>query len=282
MAAIPAIPFYLAVGCYLFAAGLALRFVRTPDESPLVLAKRVAGLGNTLLLAVFIYRWWKFGAVPFTGLGDSLGLFIVLCTGIMLLVQRQAGMRPLLVYYLPAVAVIASIAGLVAPRYLDAPPKALNGLLLTVHVGLVFLSFALFFVASLTSVAYAFKAHRLKRRATSGLSARLPALEQLDQTLYRLIAAGYPSFIVTALLGLGWAWGQRDLLGDYWFISPKILLSYGMVALYAISFHARQFGSLRGPKLAYLVFIGFSFLLAVYLVTGIFQVGGAEFWGAES
>jgi hypothetical protein len=55
-----------------------------------------------------------------------------------------------------------------------------------------------------------------------------------------------------------------------------------MVALYAVSFHSRQFGSLRGPKLAYLVFFGFTFLLAVYLVTGIFQVGGASFWGAES
>jgi ABC-type transport system involved in cytochrome c biogenesis permease subunit len=282
LAAIPAIPFYLAVGSYLLAAGLALRFVRTPDESALVLAKRAAALGNTLLLAVFIYRWWKFAAVPFTGLGDSLSLFLVLCTGIMLLVQRRPGMRPLLVYYLPAVALIAVIAGLVAPKYLDAAPKELNGVLLTMHVGLVFLSFALFFVASLTSVAYAFKAHQLKRRATTGLSARLPALELLDQTLYRLIAAGYPSFIVTAVLGLGWAWGQRDLLGDYWFVSPKILLSYAMVALYAVSFHARQFGALRGPKLAYLVFVGFTFLLAVYLVTGIFHVGGASFWGAES
>lgn len=282
MAAIPAIAFYLAVAAYVAAAGTALRYVRTPDESALIVAKRAAAAGNVLLLAVFIYRWWQFQAIPFTGLGDSLNLFIVLCTGIMLLVQRRAGMRPLLVYYLPAVAVIAAIAALVAPRYLNQPPKELNGLLLTAHVGLVFLSFALFFVASLTSIAYVFKASRLKHRATTGLSARLPALEQLDQTLFRLIAAGYPSFIATALLGLGWAWGQRDLLGEYWFISDKILLSYGMVALYAVSFHARQFGSLRGPKLAYLVFVGFSFLLAVYLVTSIFQVGGAAFWGAES
>jgi len=279
---IPAIPFYLAVASYLAAAGLALRFVKNPDELALVLAKRAAALGNTLLLAVFVYRWWKFGSVPFTGLGDSLNLFLVLCAGIMLLVQRRDGMRPLLVYYLPALGILAAIAGLVAPRYLDTPPKDLNSVLLSVHVGLVFLSFALFFVASLTSVAYAFKARQLKLRATTGLAARLPALELLDKTLYRLIAVGYPSFIATALLGLGWAWGQRELLGDYWFVSPKILLSYGMVALYAISFHARQFGSLRGPKLAYLVFVGFSFLLAVYLMVGIFQVGGAAFWGGES
>lgn len=282
MSPIPAIPFYLAIASYLAAAMLALRYVRNTDDSGLVLAKRAAALGNTLILAVFVYRWWTFQAVPFTGLGDSLNLFLVLCAGIMLLVQRRAGMRPLLVYYLPALGLIAVIAGLVAPRHLSEPPKELNSLLLSIHVGLVFLSFALFFVASLTSMAYAFKARQLKLRVTTGLAARLPALEQLDRTLYGLIAVGYPSFIATALLGLGWAWGERDLLGDYWFVSPKILLSYAMVALYAVSFHARQFGALRGPKLAYLVFVGFSFLLAVYLMVGIFQVGGAAFWDGES
>jgi ABC-type transport system involved in cytochrome c biogenesis permease subunit len=279
---IPAIPFYLAVASYLAAAILALRFVRSPDESSLVLSKRVAALGNTLLLTVFAYRWWTFSAVPFTGLGDSLNLFLVLCAGIMLLVQRRPGMRPLLVYYMPALGLIAVIAGLVAPRHLGDPPKELNSLLLSVHVGLVFLSFALFFVASLTSMAYTFKARQLKLRVTTGLAARLPALEQLDQTLYRLIAVGYPSFIATALLGLGWAWGERDLLGELWFVSPKILLSYAMVALYAVSFHARQFGSLRGPKLAYLVFVGFTIILTVYLMVGIFQVGGADFWDGDA
>ncbi len=282
MSPIPAIPFYLAVASYLTAAGLALRFVRNPDEAGLILSKRLAAAGNTLLLAVFAYRWWAFQAVPFTGLGDSLNLFLVLCAGIMLLVQRRAGMRPLLVYYMPALGVMAVIAGLIAPRHLNEPPKELNSLLLGLHVGLVFLSFALFFVASLTSMAYAFKARQLKLRVTTGLAARLPSLELLDQTLYRLISVGYPSFIATALLGLGWAWGERDLLGDYWFVSPKILLSYAMVALYAVSFHSRQFGLLRGPKLAYLVFFGFTFLLGIYLVVGIFQVSGANFWNGES
>lgn len=280
MPLIPAIPFYLAVAAYLAAAGLALRFLISPDERLFVLAKRAAALGNTLLLAVFVYRWWKFGAAPFTGMGDSLNLFLVLCTGIMLLVQRRAEMRPLLVYYFPALALMAIISGIVGPRYLNDAPKALNGWLLTAHVGLVFLSFALFFVASMTSAAYVAKAQRLKRRATGGFSARLPSLDLLDRALLQLIGAGYVSFVVTAALGLGWAWAARDTLGDYWFISPKILLSLAMVALYAVSFHARRFGLLRGPKLAYLVFFGFSTLLAVYLVSGLFQLGGAAFWGS--
>jgi ABC-type transport system involved in cytochrome c biogenesis permease subunit len=213
-------------------------------------------------------------------MGDSLVLFLVLCTGIIPTVQRRAEMRPLLVYYFPALAILAIVSGLAGPRYLDEAPKALNGLLLTVHVGLVFLSFALFFVASLTSAAYAVKAQRLKRRTTGGFAARLPSLELMDDTLFQLIGAGYVSFVVTALLGVGWAWAERGLLGEYWFVSPKIIFSFAMVGLYAVSFHARRFGLLRGPKLAYLVFFGFTTLLAAYLVMGLFQVGGASFWGS--
>ena len=279
---IAAIPFYLAVVCYVGGAALVLRFLRDPDDRLFTLAKRAGAAGNTLLLAVFVYRWWRFAAVPFTGMGDSLVLFLVLCTGIILTVQRRAEMRPLLVYYFPALAILAVLSALAGPRYLDEPPKALNGILLTVHVGLVFLSFALFFVASLTSMAYAVKAQRLKRRVTGGFAARLPSLELMDATLLQLIRAGYVSFVITALLGLGWAWAQRDLLGEYWFVSPKILFSFAMVALYAVSFHGRRFGLLRGPKLAYLVFFGFTALLAAYFVMGLIQVGGASFWGSAS
>jgi len=282
MPPIPAIPFYAAVACYIAAAILAMGFLRTPDPRTLRVARHAAGAANVLILIVFLWRWWRFGEIPLTGLVDSLNLFLVLCTGIMLSVQRRDSMQPLLVYYLPALAFIAIINGLVAPRYLNEPPKALNDLLLSIHVGLVFLAFALFFVASLTSMAYAIKAQSLKRRATTGFASRLPSLESMDGTLFRLIGVGYPAFIVTALFGFGWAWAERDLLGDYWFVSPKILLSYAMVALYALSFHARRFGWLRGPKLAYLVFFGFSFILAAYLVFNVFQVGGNAFWEGEA
>lgn len=274
-----AIPFYAATVCYVAAGGLALAYVRRRDERELFFAKRLAAAGNLGLLAVFLYRWWSFRLVPFTGMVDSLNLFLVLCTGIILMLQRDEKMKPLLVFYLPALAAIALVNGAIAHRYLGESPMALNGLLLTIHVGLVFLAFALFYVASLTSLGYIVKARRLKSRMTTGFAApRLPSLERLDKTLFRLIGVGYPAFLVTAIFGLLWAWAERDLLGAYWFVSPKILLSLGMVALYAVSFHVRRFGSLRGPKLAYLIFFGFTFLLVTYLALGVLQLGKSTFW----
>lgn len=273
-----AIPFYLATACYVVAAGLSLAYVRGSDERVLFFAKRLAAAGNVGLLLVFLYRWWSFQLVPFTGMVDSLNLFLVLCTGIILMLQRNEKMKPLLVFYLPALAIIAIVNAVVAPRHLGEPPIALNGVLLTIHVGLVFLAFALFFVASLTSLGYMVKARRLKSHVTTGFAAtRLPSLERLDKTLYGLIGVGYPAFLVTAVFGLLWAWAERDQLGTYWFVSPKILLSLGMVALYAVTFHMRRFGLLRGPKLAYLVFFGFMFLLVTYLVLGVLQLEGYTF-----
>ncbi len=274
-----AIPFYTATVCYVVAAGLSLAYVRGADERVLFYAKRLAAVGNVGLLTVFLYRWWSFRLVPFTGMVDSLNLFLVLCTGIIFMLQRNEKMKPLLAFYLPALAPIALVNGAIAHRYLGESPMALNGLLLTIHVGLVFLAFALFFVASLTSLGYVVKARRLKDHVTTGFAAtRLPSLERLDNTLFRLIGVGYPAFVATAVFGLLWAWAERDLLGAYWFISPKIFLSLAMVALYAVSFHVRRFGLLRGPKLAYLVFFGFTFLLVTYLALGVLQLGQYTFW----
>ena len=77
--------------------------------------------------------------------------------------------------------------------------------------------------------------------------------------------------------------GQGDeLLGPHWFLSPKVLLALVMAAFYAVTFHTRRFGLLRGPKLATLVFGGFVGLLGVYLVLGVMQLNNYFFWGASS
>jgi len=276
------IPFYLAISCYVASAALALVSLRPGvGENILSGARRTAAVGNVLLLAVFLIRWIQHGRVPLTGLGASLNLFLILCTGIMMTVQRRAEMRPLLVYYLPALAVLAAAAGAVGHRYLGAAPEPLNALLLIVHVGLVFAAFALFFVAAITAFAYANKAHSLKRGGAFGFIQRLPSLEHLDRALFRLVGLGYPIFVVTLVLGFLWAWGGRTE-GEQWFLSPRILLAAAMVLFYAASYHGRKFGVLRGPKLAYFVFFGFVALLLVYLGMSLLDVESYRFGGGAA
>lgn len=282
MSILIAIPFYVAVATYIAAAGLALLYLRNAEDSVLFGAKRTAAIANLLLAVVFLMRWRQWGLIPMTGVTDSLNLFLIICTGIVLTVQRDNAMKPLLVYYLPALALLALTSASVAHEHLGESPKALNGAFLTFHVGLVYLAFSLFFVASLTSMGYIFKARHLKTHEITGWSRRLPSLELLDRTLYRLIGFGYPVFVVTLFVGFIWAYFDRELLGPMWFISPKILISFVIVTLYAVSFHTRRFGLLRGPKLAYLVFFGFTGVLIAYLALNLLEVAKINFWESAS
>ena len=274
-----AIPFYLGAAAYLTAAAAGLEYARAGDAAMLPVGRWAAFAGSACLVAVFVARWWHYHLPPLSGLGDSLNLFLIFCTGIALMVQRGQRLAPLLAFYLPALGMMALLAALLAPRTLTTPPRDLAGLPLAIHVIPIFIAFALFFMASLTSVVYLFKARHLKNHDTLGFVNKVPSLERLDQVLMRLISVGYPVFVFTFVLGFFYAWTERDLLDRYWFVSSKVVFAFVMAAFYAVSFHGRQFGWLRGPRLARFVFFGFMFLLATYLAFKLLNAAEYSFWG---
>ncbi len=269
---------YAAAALYVLSALWALRYLWSDEKGTLAPPAVMMTAGAAVFAALFGIRWAATGRVPLTSVLDSLVVFVLLSTVVILFVLRNRTMRALLCFYLPPLAAIALTAAAVAHQYLPHDPRALRGLFLLVHVGLAQLAFALFFIASTTSAAYLFQSHNLKRRQTTGLFAKLPPLEQLDTTLYALIGAGYPLFIVTLVLGIIWAWIDRELLGPHWYLSPKVLLALVMAVFYAVTFHMRRFGLLRGPKLAALVFGGFAGLLGLYLILGLMELNNYFFW----
>src|SRR5690606_6767131 len=102
----------------------------------------------------------------------------------------------------------------------------------------------------------------------------------LDRTLFLLIRMAYPLFVFTLVTGFYWAWADRDLLGALWWMSPKILLSFAMVVIYAACYHGRAAGWLRGPRLANVLLIGFGGLLGTYLLLEMFELTNYNFWDA--
>ena len=276
------IMFYLGTALYLGAAAQAVRYFAAGEDRLLASAKGLLVAGGASVLLAFVLRWGTWGRLPLTTLSDSLNLFVLLVTIISLATARRESMRTLLAICLPPLAVVCLVNAWAAPECLSSAPRELFGLLLAVHVGLAFFAYALFFVASMTSAAYVFEAQRLKRRRTTGLVQRLPSLERLDQTLYRLIGWGYPLFAATLILGLLWVWFDRDLLGPRWWLSPKVILSCVMVVFYGAVFHARRLGRLRGPKLANLFFLGFTLFLVLFLVLSTLELTNRNFWGVGS
>ncbi len=263
-------------------AAVALSYLwMNSNSSWLNVAYRFAGAALITLLLAFVLRTFQWKLVPFTTAADSLCLFTTLGLAV-LMVQLAlfSNHRALLCFYLPSLALIGVLSVLAAHPTLSEPPRPLSGSLLIAHVGLVFLAFALFFLAGLNSVAYAFQAHRLKLRKTTGLFQRLPSLDALDKNLFQLIRAGYPTYVVTLVVGGFWVWYEGHQLSPTWYLSPKIIMAIAMLIFYAFTFHARAAGSLRGPKLAYIVCYGTGALIGFYLVLALAGTLNYNFYGA--
>ena len=251
------------------------------NGNTLTLAYRLSFGALVALIASILVRTMQWQLVPFTTAADSLSLFTTLSLAV-LIVQLAlfANHRALLCFYLPALALIGGLSLFTAHPALSMAPKPLSGGLLIAHVGLVFLAFALFFLAGLNSVAYAFQAHRLKLRKTTGLFQRLPSLEALDKNLFQLIRAGYPTFMVTLVVGGFWVWYEGQQLSPTWWLSPKIGMAVAMLLFYAFSYHARAAGWLRGPKLAHIVCYGTGALIGLYLVLALVGALNYNFYEA--
>lgn len=270
--------FFLGLGFYLAAGVVALAYLRAGSARTLSILTGILSAGCGALVIVFAVRWSMFGLLPLTTMGDALNLFVILGTAIALYIAYTNNVRPLLSFFGPALAALYLYNAVSDYSFLQQQPKALNGVFLAVHVGLAFLAYSLFFVASLTSLAYVFQARNLKQLHTTRLFHKLPSLEQLDQSLFKLITYGYVFFAITFVLGFIWAYFDSDELGAQWWLSAKIVRAFFMVILYSVAFHTRRQGRLRGQKLAYLVFVGFGLLLASYMVLGLINLEDVYFW----
>jgi ABC-type uncharacterized transport system permease subunit len=280
--------FYLGVALHIAAAAAVLHYLKQGSNSSLLLAQRKTMAGILCLTASLLLRWITWNQVPLTISVDIMSLFLVLGSAIAILVAWNDQRRALLAFYLPILALLGVVAAVVAhpdlgeePKLLslDVSQKSLTGVLLIVHVGLAFLAFALYLIASLTSFAYIFQSRHLKKHKTSNLFMKLPSLEQLDTTLFLLIRIGYPAFVLTFILGLFWSWLARDLLSNTWWMSPKILLSVAMAILFSLCYHSRRLGWMRGPKLAYFISGSCGSLLAIYMSLVLLRISNHNFFG---
>jgi len=277
------IVFILAVALHNGAAGAALYYLAVQSNKRLLaFANRLLLLGAAGLVLTLVLRLAIFRAPPFATVADSLTLFLAMVSATVVVICMQERRRALLPFYLPAVAALSLLCAVLALPSLGVAPleRDVSRALLVIHVVLAFLAYALFFVASMTSIAYAYIARQLKGHKGTVLLHKLPSLENLDLTLFRLIALGYPLFVVTLVLGLVWAWAEPDPLSATWWLSPKILLSMAMVIFYGISYHGRSLGILRGPKLAHVVAVGFGSLLTIYLALVLLELKDYNFWSA--
>lgn len=272
--------FCIGVLAYLAGSGLVFSSLWAQDaRRGLSLGTAAAVAGAAALAFTQFLRLAAWRHIPLTTSTDSLNLFVLLGTIVAVSVSWDPRRRGLMVLYVPALTALCLFSAVFAPADLAREPRELNKIFVVLHVVTAFLAYALFFIASLTSLAYAYQARRLKHRRNSALITGLPSLENMDGTLYHLIRLGYPAFALTLLMGMLWAWRDSQLLSSAWWLSPKIALSTCMALLYAFTYHARAQGLLRGPKLAQTLFLGFGVLLAIYFALEYLDLTNYRFYG---
>lgn len=107
------------------------------------------------------------------------------------------------------------------------------------------------------------------------IAPRLPALEILDDIMYKAIAVGFAFFTVATILGALWA---AEAWGAYWQWDPKETWALIVWLNYAAWLHLRLVKGLRGTLAAYwalvgLLITGFAFLGVNMFLSGLHSYG---------
>ncbi|MBU3736020.1 MAG: c-type cytochrome biogenesis protein CcsB, partial [Methylobacterium sp.] len=123
---------------------------------------------------------------------------------------------------------------------------ALQSYWMKIHVPANFIGYGAFALAAMVAGAWL-----LAERGI--LASRLPALEVLDDLMYKSIAVGFAFFTIATILGAMWA---AEAWGGYWSWDPKETWALIVWLNYAAWLHLRLVKGLRGPLLSWWGLIG--------------------------
>lgn len=145
---------------------------------------------------------------------------------------------------------------------------ALQSWWMKIHVPANFIGYGSFALSAMVAVAYLAKERGV-------LGDRLPALEVLDDVMYKSIAVGFAFFTIATILGALWA---AEAWGGYWSWDPKETWALIVWLNYAAWLHMRLMKGLRGTVAAWWALTGllvttFAFLGVNMFLSGLHSYG---------
>lgn len=203
------------------------------------LATAFTGLTVIFLAAQVATRWSAVGHAPFSNLYEFTAAFGFAIAAAYLVFEAYTRNRRFGLIALPIVLAMLFIASLFPSDIVPLIPALQNGPLLTIHVSVMMLSYAILTVSFCGAVVYLLQGGEGRRRY-----AALPSAEAAGDLAHKAVMVGFP------LLGLGialGAWWANSAWGRYWGWDPKetaALVTWLSIAAY---FHARAgSGSVAG------------------------------------
>ncbi len=138
------------------------------------------------------------------------------------------------------------------------------------HAGVIFASYAAFFLAVLTGVAFLVQEGRLKRKDARILAMPTIPLDLLDRVNFWAVVIGFSLFSFGILKGVFLA---RENWGAFWTWDPKEVSSGFTWLAYAAVLVLRATVGLKGRRVVLMSVV--SFLLVMFTFIGVnYLVGG--------
>ncbi len=224
-------------------------------------------------------RWYEsyligadVGHIPVSNLYEVFILFSMITAMFYLYYEKQYNTGQLGAFVLPIItAAVVFLFWYTASRDAAAIQPllpALQSWWMKIHVPANFIGYGTFALAAMVGSAYLLKSHGY-------LVDRLPALEVLDDVMYKSISVGFAFFTVATILGALWA---AEAWGGYWSWDPKETWALIVWCNYAAWLHMRLMTGLRGRVAAWWALVGllvttFAFLGVNMFLSGLHSYG---------
>ncbi len=235
-------------------------------------SRALAALAVLCHAALLVYRGVASGGFPILSAMDSLLLFLVSVTILVLVLGTLFRLPAVVSFSLPVITLITGGSFFLMRTPAEVPES--HPLLLAAHVSLTVLSYAAFTLGFVTGVMYLLQERQLKSRRPGRLIWLLPALEVMETVSARTITAGWIMLTAGIALGALGLWlGRATLPPDaHWYADPKILGTGLTWAAYTGIVVVQLLPRFRGRRLAMVGVLGFGFVIFTYF--------GAHFLGS--
>lgn len=252
-----------------------------------IIAKQAwARLAGTLGMAVglvgaigaMVMRYYYAGYPPLSNLFESLLGLIFALLAIYLFIEWRMKPKYFGAAAAPLAFLLIGFASILPARLKDAHPlmPALQSYWLKIHVSLMLISYAAFFLSFGAAVVYLILHYRNKRNDQGGggtlaleggstfgqTRTQSTSLVFFEEITYRLILLGFPILALGIITGGIWA---NAAWGTYWSWDPKETWSLITWLVYAGYLHARTTRDWRDQRSAIFAIVGFVSVLVTYL-----------------
>ncbi|MBI5041215.1 MAG: c-type cytochrome biogenesis protein CcsB [Gammaproteobacteria bacterium] len=266
--------YVLATAAYFFA-------LATRSEFAGKVASAITWSATTMGLVGLMVRWREsylispdVGHIPVSNLYEVFILFSIITALLYLFYEGRYRTRALGGFVL---LVISAAVGFLLWYAFDRGASeiqplvpALKSYWMKIHVPANFIGYGAFALAAMVGIVYLLRHRQDQRAGGAAVDSRLPALEVLDDVMYKAIALGFAFFTVATILGALWA---AEAWGGYWSWDPKETWALIVWLNYAAWLHMRMTKGWRGTPMAWWAVVGLFVTLFAFLGVNMFLSG---------